>query len=385
MRCRWAGLVMLAAGCAACGAESPSQPGPTAQRAAAIVHGAPTSHDPATVALVPRGLLCGARLAAFCTGALVAPRAILTAAHCLEGRRPADYRVFFGSAVDGPGTSLDVVAAVVHPAYDAITGANDVAVLTLGTPSGVVPVPMASAVDATLVGRTVRLVGFGRDDSGATGTARAGTAVVTSLDAGVFHYAPSPANTCGGDSGGPTFYDAGDGERLVGVTRSGDEACASSGTATRIDAVADFVAAAALATGSAPSPSIFGVGLDQCGSTCARDADCPLAMQCLNERAEGFRCGLTAGLQTGRFAAACSGDGDCGGGTCVSVGDDGCRCFEACAASSVAQVTVVGGGGCALAAGGRPERASSATVALGALALFRLLRARRRRRLDSSC
>lgn len=380
---------MLAAGCAACASEPSTQPEPTAQRVAAIVHGAPTSHDPATVALVPRGLLCGARLPAFCTGALIAPRAILTAAHCLEGRRPADYRAFFGSVVDGPGRSLDVVATAVHPAYDALTGANDVAVLTLGRASAVVPVSMASLVDDTLVGRTVRLVGFGRDDTGATGTARAGTAVVTSLEAGVFRYAPSPANTCGGDSGGPTFYDPGDGERLVGVTRSGDDACASFGTATRIDAVADFVAAAVLATASAPSPTIFGVGLDQCGSTCASDADCPLAMQCLNERAEGFRCGLTAGLQTGRFAAACSGDGECAGGTCVSIGEDGCRCFETCAAPttpSVAGVTVVGGSGCAFGARGPSTSAPTPAVELGAIAVaVGLLRARRRRRLESSC
>jgi V8-like Glu-specific endopeptidase len=384
MRCRWARLAFVAAACAACAACAPEAlepPQPEAQRAASIVHGAPTSHDPATVALVPRRLLCGAPATAFCSGTLVAPRAILTAAHCLEGRRPADYRTFFGSVVGGPGDTLDVVAAAVHPAYDVATGANDVAVLTLAKPSAVAPAEIALAIDDALVGRSVRLVGFGVDDAGATGTARTGEAVVTSLEAGLFRYAPSPANTCGGDSGGPTYLDDGGGERLVGVTRSGDEACASFGTATRVDAVADFVSAAVLATSSAPSPSIYDAARDLCASTCVSDADCPLAMQCLNERAEGFRCGLPAGLQTGRFAASCGDDGDCAGGTCVSMGEAGCRCFEACAVADVVTFTVAGGGGCSFdVRDGAPAR----TFALGALGLGWLGARRRQRRLESS-
>jgi V8-like Glu-specific endopeptidase len=370
MHRRWLALA-AALPLAACGAPAADS---ASQQAQPIVHGTPTSHDPAVVAIVSRKLLCGATATTLCTGALIAPRAVLTAAHCLDNRRAADVRVFVGTDVTGAGETLDVVAAEVDPTYDPTSGANDVAVLTLGTAATVAPLPLASSVDAGLVGKTVRLVGFGVDENGQAGIERSGEALVESIDAALFRYTPSPANTCGGDSGGPVLYDDGSGERIIGVTRSGDAACASFGTATRVDAVSAFLAGAVDATASAASPPIYDLSRDVCAGSCTTDDDCPLAMQCLNERADGYRCGLAGGLQSGTFGVSCSADAECGAGTCLSIGSDGCRCFQPCGAAPSAPAD---GGGCDVAI---EHRSSLGWIVLATSAWMSFLVARRRTR-----
>src|SRR5436190_1819679 len=81
---------------------------------------------------------------------------------------------------------------------------------------------------ASGAGIALRLVGFGR--TGATDTSaprkREGTSLIASLAANDFAFAPSPSQTCEGDSGGPAFATLDGAERVVGVTSSGDPQCA---------------------------------------------------------------------------------------------------------------------------------------------------------------
>jgi hypothetical protein len=372
------------------GACAPS-PEPQRETRAEIVHGAVDDGDPAVVALVAPALRCTTEPApTLCTGTLIAPRVVLTAAHCLANRRAGELRVAFGPDARSPTRLVDVDRARVHPSYDAGTGLWDVALLQLSVAQTETPATLPRArLAPNDVGRAVRLAGYGLDDAALSGRKRQGGATLSQValagdaaEPAIIRYVPGPAMSCGGDSGGPVFFDDGAGEVLIGVTRSGDAACAQFGAAVQTaDLIDDFVRPFVDQAAAAPARPRFDRGADECASTCASDDDCPTAMACLNERAAGFRCGFSS-LQSGRLGAACARDEDCAGGACIGV-DDGCRCFRPCDAGADAgaqpALELVGGGGCSVVDARTTSRAGAALVAFVVFAVFTVRRRNERR------
>ncbi len=329
---------------AGCGEPAPEAPG---QVQGAIRQGTPGGED-AVVALVARRLACGddGARAALCTGTLVAPRFVLTSAHCLERRLPGELQVAFGATTQG--ATRDVIAARMHPGYDPATGALDVALLELAAPAEVAPLPLAEGIPGGLAGGQVRVVGFGLDEQGATGVRRQGTARVSALEGPLLRYAPEPSMTCSGDSGGPVLFLQDGVARIVAVTRSGDEACTGFGTALLVDAFrSDFLDPLLAAAPS--TPPVLDPAADFCAAPCDDDGACPPSMLCLTQRDLGKRCGFPS-LQSGRFGAPCPPTGDCGAGVCLAVpgapqGD--CRCFSPCDAEQLSsRQEALQGGGC---------------------------------------
>jgi hypothetical protein len=388
---RPAALAALAVTMLACSSSDDVTP---SRASSPIVHGDADAGDGAVVALVERRASCplGGAIP-FCTGVLIAPDVVLTAAHCAVLHPAHDVEVFSGDDARDGGTFVAVSTARVHPSYDAATDAHDLALLRLATPLAATPATIArSGVDA-LVGATARVVGFGVDmPAGVAGPKREGDVSITAIDPELVTYAPSPSMTCSADSGGATFATIGGVEQLVAITRSGDAACATYGDAVRVDAYVDFidpfVAAGADASVTPPAdPSV-----DVCGTQCATDDDCPASMLCLADRAAGKRCGY-ASTRPGRFGTTCASAGECASGTCAPFGagaDASCRCWSPCgdvstdataadAIPDASNAVVEGGGGCAI------ERASSARarawVAPIALAIAWLAR----RRVSGSC
>lgn len=322
---------------------------PLARQELAIVNGDASSGHPAVVALRSRREICpeGHEVETFCSGVLVSERAVVTAAHCLANRRAEEIEIFFGDDVHASGRFARVVSATTHPAYDADSRANDLAVLSIV--GGPAPVPLSRGPSGSLVaGDEVTLVGFGAPSAGAdTGNKREGIAKLTVLDALTMSLEPGPAVSCGGDSGGAVLASG----KLVAVIRSGDSTCRAYTIATRIDAYEDsFLARAIADASSAPAPSIGDPSADFCAQTCARDEECPSGMLCLREPGGVSRCGYR-GLRLGRFAGACTSHADCNGFGCGSYGagdEQSCRCFVPCSALAVPDQPSASEEGCAV-------------------------------------
>jgi secreted trypsin-like serine protease len=206
-----------------------------------IVGGTATTKYAAVGALLERG-------EPFCTGTVIAPRVVLTAAHCLVGVSAANVTFAIGPNAYAPTSELRVASVKPHPAYDDSDedSQHDVGIVVLAEDAGVTPIPHnTTKLGASWIGKSATFVGYGvtNGKTGAgIGKKRSVTMPLTEVHATDFVYEKRGANTCSGDSGGPALAKNADGDTVViGVTSWGDEDCTEFGVDTRVDAYRTFI------------------------------------------------------------------------------------------------------------------------------------------------
>jgi hypothetical protein len=297
-----------------------------------IIGGTTTTVDqyPSVVALVINNNLC--------TGTLIAPTWVLTAAHCVDpavlnltaqDQVTAAMRVHFHTidVVNDAGTVVAARATYKDPLFNKDhLGANDIGLVELDQAvTDVAPMPINLVAAMAPAGIRVTTVGYGSQGSTTDST----VGVELELKSRVTVSCPSlgigsntnllcfsqadHTGTCQGDSGGPSFGVLGGRLVVVGVTSFGDQGCAEFGASTRVDIEQPFLLTYV--------PELIG---------CVEDRDCPANRACFAHAciAEPFS---PTGLGT-----LCTTADDCESAECAESSKDGKRCSVTCSVSNAA-------------------------------------------------
>ncbi|MEM6993173.1 MAG: trypsin-like serine protease [Myxococcota bacterium] len=176
-----------------------------------------------------------------CTGVLVSPTLILTAAHCLSNRDPGALITIHTGVERGTMADAQAVDFGAHPDFNANAQASDVLDYGYIVSDRELPGPYAVPITdqeefdfAMQWDREVTIVGYGKFDSAVAedGTKRELTVSINGFSpAGLEFFAGGDGkDSCEGDSGGPVFVTLADGSRrLAGLISRGSMVCGSKG------------------------------------------------------------------------------------------------------------------------------------------------------------
>ncbi|MGH2902606.1 MAG: S1 family peptidase [Solirubrobacteraceae bacterium] len=180
-----------------------------------------------------------------CTGTVVAPRLILTAAHCAENPEtgvldePGGYAVVTGNVewTASPRQVLAVSQVIVYPGFAPSVLDGDAALLVLATPTTAPSIPLWTAGNAGTLqpGRAANIVGWGQEyfEQEAVPDRLKWAETAIQSPEWCAHHAPNfyehgelctidppsySTGACHGDSGGPLLVSSPEGPVEVGIT-----------------------------------------------------------------------------------------------------------------------------------------------------------------------
>jgi V8-like Glu-specific endopeptidase len=271
-------------------AQEPAEAPP--ENAQPIIGGENDTGDPSVVAVYAQQV--GATSGFLCTGSVIAPRVVLTAAHCVsesETGPNARFVVLTASNVNKRGgEQLAVKEVHANPRWSAnnLPGGHDEGIVVLAQPTTLAPLPINRvALSASAKGAAVRVVGYGLNDGLAqtgAGIKRQAITKIGAVSSALIEVGDHRKGTCNGDSGGPAFMKLGGVETIVGTTSYGDETCSEAGWDARVDVDMDFIAPFLADASCTPACAGRACGADGCGGTCGAcdtDASCSSEGQCV--------------------------------------------------------------------------------------------------------
>ena len=169
---------------------------------------------------------------AICSATVIAKRAALTAAHCVEAIGASDLKLFWGedASTAQAGNTIAVSAVHLHPQLwaDYLSG-NDLALLMTEDDIPVQSAPLAMTISAS--SNALTLTGFGVTSNTPAESTRGiknwASAKIQHIFGNDLYAGNQTSDTCQGDSGGPAFLTSDNGTRyLFGVTSRGPTPCA---------------------------------------------------------------------------------------------------------------------------------------------------------------
>ena len=200
----------------------------------------------------------------YCGATAIAPNKLLTAAHCevTPGHVAVPGAVDYKEALNDSDNHINVISVDNHPDYDPVTMDNDIAIVTLESPSLVNFVPLYEGL-SSLAGRMGTSVGLGALASGGSfpdTTQQVDVPIISNetCNAGLVQagygeeatslmvcagFAEGGKDSCQGDSGGPLFVKDRTGFVQVGVVSWG-YGCAvpnQYGLYARVSEFTDFI------------------------------------------------------------------------------------------------------------------------------------------------